>query len=97
MVVAGLRFELHIPLANSLKEKRSVVRPLVEGLRRMGSFSVSEVDHHDSWQRAAIGVAIVTPDPGSMDLLIERVRRRFNDTLEVEVLQTTVEFVEMEP
>jgi hypothetical protein len=32
-----------------------------------------------------------------MDLLIERVRRRFNETLEVEVLQTTVEFVEMEP
>lgn len=96
MVVAGLRFELHIPMANSLKEKRSVVRPLVESLRRLGSFSVSEVDHHDSWQRCAIGVAIVAPDPGSMDHLLNRVRQRFNEDVDIEVLQTMIEFVEME-
>ena len=96
MVVAGVRFEIRIPMANSLKEKRAVVRPLVEALRRMASLSVSEVDHHDTWQRAAIGVAIVTPDPRSMEHLVERVRRRVDEELEIEVLHTSLEFVEMD-
>lgn len=97
MVVAGLRFEVRIPLSNSLKEKRAVMRPLIESLRRTASVSVSEVDHHDSWQRAAIGVAIVAPDPGSMDRLVERVRARIEAEVRIEVLQTALEFVEMEP
>jgi uncharacterized protein YlxP (DUF503 family) len=96
MIVAGVRFEIRIPMANSLKAKRAVVRPLVEALRRMASLSVSEVDHHDTWQRSAIGVAIVTPDPRSMEQLVERVRRRVDEELEIELLHTSVQFVEME-
>lgn len=97
MVVAGLRFEIRVPLANSLKEKRAVIRPLVESLRRAASVSVSEVDHHDTWQRSAIGVAIVTPDPRSMERIVDTVRQRFDADANIEVLNTSIEYVEMEP
>jgi uncharacterized protein len=96
MIVAALRFDLHVPDAESLKAKRAVIRPLIEGLRRLASVSVSEVDHQNSWQRCAVGMALVTPDPGSMDELIERVRRYVDENMELHVLDCSVTFMEFE-
>ena len=56
---AAICFDLHIPQSRSLKAKRAVVRPIVDGLRHRFKVSVAEVDHHDLWQRAAIGVAVI--------------------------------------
>lgn len=96
MIVAALRIELHVPDSESLKSKRAVIRPLIEGVRRLASVSVSEVDHHDTWQRCALGVALVTPDPASMDMLIERVRRYVDENMEVHVLDCSVTFIELD-
>lgn len=96
MIVAALLIELHVPDSESLKSKRAVIRPLIEGVRRLASVSVSEVDHHDTWQRCALGVALVTPDPASMDMLIERVRRYVDENMEVDVLDCSVTFMELD-
>jgi uncharacterized protein YlxP (DUF503 family) len=57
--VAVARVELHIPHSRSLKEKRAVVKPIVEGLRHRFALSAAEVDYQDKWQRSAIGFAVV--------------------------------------
>lgn len=90
MRAAALRVELHLPLSRSLKEKRAVLRPVVEGLRRLGSYSVAEVDHHDLWQRATIGVAVVAPDGAGLAMQVAKLRRYFDRQLEVEVLEVVV-------
>jgi uncharacterized protein YlxP (DUF503 family) len=87
MCASALRVELHIPAVQSLKEKRAVLRPLVEGMRKRWSVSVAEVDHHDLWQRAAIGVAIVASDPRHLSDLTDEVRRYFDAQPEVEVME----------
>ena len=94
MHVAALRIEFHIPEAASRKDKRRVVRPLVEGLRRMASLSVAEVDHHDAWQRSAVGVAIVAPDARALEELVRRVRDYVDD--QVEIMPTDVRLTHME-
>ncbi|MGH8913134.1 MAG: DUF503 domain-containing protein [Acidimicrobiia bacterium] len=94
MRVAALRVELHIPDPQSLKEKRAVLRPIIEGLRRLGSYSVAEVDHHDSWQRAAVGIAIVAPDGEGLARQISRVRGYLEGQLEVEVLDVLMSELE---
>ncbi|TDI39054.1 MAG: DUF503 domain-containing protein [Acidobacteria bacterium] len=85
MRVAALRVEIHLPAPQSLKEKRAVLRPVIEGMRRLGSFSVAEVDHHDDWQRATIGVAVVAPDGRGLDMQISKLRRYLDSRLEIEV------------
>jgi uncharacterized protein len=60
MHVGVVLVELHIPQSRSLKEKRAVVKPIVEGLRQRFSLSVAEVDFQDKWQRASIGFAVVS-------------------------------------
>lgn len=75
MHVAVVRFELHIPHSRSLKEKRAVVRPIVEGLRHRFSLSVAEVDHQDTWQRTAIAVAVVSESHAHAAAVVESVER----------------------
>ena len=85
MRVAALRVEIRLPTPQSLKEKRAVLRPVIEGMRRLGSFSVAEVDHHDDWQRATVGVAVVAPDGRGLDMQICKLRRYLDSRLEIEV------------
>ncbi|MCI0425599.1 MAG: DUF503 domain-containing protein [Actinobacteria bacterium] len=86
MRAAALRVELRLPTARSLKEKRGVLRPVVEGVRRLGSYSVAEIDHQDVWQRAAIGVAVVARDGAALEMALASLRRYLDSCLEVEVL-----------
>lgn len=88
MYVAALRIDLHLPGVGSLKEKRSVVRPLVESSRRRFGVSVSEVADHDLWRRASLGFAVVAPDPGFADDLLQRIETHVWSHPEVEVLSS---------
>ena len=57
MVIALLTLECHLPMAQSLKDKRMVVRSVKDRLRKF-NVAVAEVAHQDLWQRA--GIAVVT-------------------------------------
>jgi len=70
MVVGLLHMELHLPGSHSLKEKRSVVNHVKERLRTRFNASVAEVDHQELWQRAALGVAVVSGDAGGLDQVL---------------------------
>lgn len=94
MMAAVLRIELRIPQAQSLKAKRSALRPVVDGLRRLASLSVAEVDHHDVWQRSSVGVAVVAPDGGHLQRLLDDVERYLDRFDEIEVLALAVSYLE---
>lgn len=94
MRAAALKVELHLPTPQSLKAKRAVLRPVLEGIKRLGSYSVAEVDHHDLWQRASIGVAIAAPDGRSLGMQISKLRRYLDGQLEVEVLDVSINEIE---
>jgi uncharacterized protein YlxP (DUF503 family) len=70
MVVGTLRMELHIPASHSLKAKRSVVNHVKERLRSRFNVSVAEIDHQDLWQRAALGVAVVSGEGAGLDRVL---------------------------
>jgi uncharacterized protein YlxP (DUF503 family) len=59
-MLIGIRtWELHLEGCHSLKDKRSVLKPLTAALRRTLNVSVAETDHQDLWQRAEIACAAV--------------------------------------
>ena len=94
MWACAIRIELRVPDSRSLKTKRSVVRPHIERLRRLASLSVAEIDHHDAWQRATIGVAIVAPDAAHLETLINRVHNYLGDQVDIEMLEIAVSYPE---
>lgn len=60
MVVAVAVFEIHIPQAQSLKDKRMVVKSLRHRIRNRFEVSAAEVGLQDLHQRARLAVAIVS-------------------------------------
>ena len=94
MYVGAMEVDLHIPDCRSLKAKRAVVKPLVEGLRRRFSVSVSEVAFQDKWQRARIGVAVVSSSPTHAADVLDEAERFVWSFPEVQVLDTTRHWLE---
>ena len=62
MVVGVLRLTLYIHGAASLKDKRQVLRKVLDRLRARFNVSAAEVGDNDNWQRAVVGVAAVAND-----------------------------------
>lgn len=62
MYVGCLELDLLLGDVRSLKQKRSLVRPVVAELRRRYDVSAAEAGHHDLHRRALVGVAVVAPD-----------------------------------
>jgi uncharacterized protein len=59
MVIALLSVELHIPHAQSLKDKRMVLRRIKDRLHKF-NVAVAEVEHQDLWQRAGLGIVAIS-------------------------------------
>jgi len=52
--------DCHIPYAQSLKQKRAVVKSLIDRLRARLNASVTEAGYLDEWQRCVIAVSLVS-------------------------------------
>ena len=74
MVVVVCVFELHLPEARSLKQKRKVVKGLVERLHARYRVSIAETGFHDLHQRAEIGVAAVVKSESEGARLLDTLR-----------------------
>ena len=76
MPIAFLTLELHIEAAQSLKDKRQVVRSLKDRLRAAFNVSVAELDSSGLWNRATIGVVSVSNSRDYLDGLMKKVERQ---------------------
>jgi len=86
MWVGSLELDLLLGDVHSLKEKRSLVRPLVAELRRRFEVSVAEVDHLDLHRRAGVGVAAVAGNQAHVVEVLDAVERTVAYRPEVELL-----------
>jgi uncharacterized protein YlxP (DUF503 family) len=60
---------------HSLKEKRAVLRPILEGARRRYAVAAAEVDHQDKWQRATVAMATVSGSAGQAGRVLDAAER----------------------
>jgi uncharacterized protein YlxP (DUF503 family) len=79
-----------------LKAKRAAIRPIVDGLRHRFHVSVAEVDHQDAWQRAAIGVALVSGSAGHLQEQLDSVERFVAYASDIELLDVETNWLESE-
>jgi uncharacterized protein YlxP (DUF503 family) len=86
LFTGSLGLDLLLGDVHSLKEKRSVVRPIVAELRRKFEVSAAEAGHLDLHRRALVGVAVVAADPTHCRTVLEACERLVADRPEVEVL-----------
>ncbi|MEW2545716.1 DUF503 domain-containing protein [Streptomyces sp. NPDC047002] len=86
MYVGTLSFDLLLGDVRSLKEKRSVVRPIVAELHRTYAVSVAETGLQNLHRRAEIGLAAVSGDLTRLTDVLDRCERLVAARPEVELL-----------
>jgi uncharacterized protein len=76
MPIAFLTLELSIEAAQSLKDKRQVLRSLKDRLRSSFNVSVAELNSSNVWNRATVGVAAISDSRDYLDGLMKNVERQ---------------------
>ena len=72
-IIGFIEIHLRIPEAHSLKEKRKVVKRVVERLKNKFNVSVSEIGDQDRWQSSIIGVVTIGSSKKIVDATLEKV------------------------
>jgi uncharacterized protein len=96
MIVVVALFELHIEFAQSLKEKRMVVRSLRDKLRRRFNISANEVAFQDLHQRARLALSLVADRNDSADSLLDTIQGFVESHADARVTGWTVEKLEFD-
>jgi uncharacterized protein len=74
-MVGVLTIHLHLPGCASLKEKRGVIKPLINRLHREFNVSAAEMDLQDTWQETVVGCAMVGNDSTHLERSLQAVAR----------------------
>jgi uncharacterized protein YlxP (DUF503 family) len=88
--------EIEIPHAQSLKDRRQVVRSLKDRLRHAFNLAIAELDSGEVWNRATVGVAVIS---GSRNYLtgqlqeIDQAANRITQALGAQIIDSYAEFL----
>ena len=95
VITAIARVELGLDGCRSLKDKRQIVRSIIERARVRYQVAVAEVEDQDLWQRATIGIAYVSGSgPHAHEVIQKVVDFVTTANPEAEVLDSIIELVE---
>jgi len=95
-VIAFLTLELRIEHAQSLKDKRQVVRSLKDRLRAHFNVATAELNPSSLWNQATVGVVSISDSRDYLDGLMKYVERqalRIANNAGAEVMDSCVEFL----
>jgi uncharacterized protein YlxP (DUF503 family) len=93
MPVGLLTLELHIADAQSLKDKRQVLRRLKDKLRQKFNVAVAEMEHHDVWQRSVIGVVTLANDEKYVREVLQKALDEADELLGSMLVNQAIEIV----
>jgi len=75
LLIGTCRITLHIPHSQSLKQKRGTVKSVLARLHNEFNVSAAEIDTHDAWQVATLGIAYVSTSAAHADEVIAKAVR----------------------
>ncbi len=94
MHIGICRIRFRIPENASLKGKRRVIKPIISRVANKFNVSVAEVDDHDLWQVATIGISCVSNDSRHANEILSKVVDFIDDgRFEIEMLDYKIEII----
>ena len=93
MVIALLTLKLHLPESENLKQKRSVLKSLMDRLKNRFNVSVAEVEDRDLWQSTVIVFAHVNTDKKHADSTLSSILNLVESENDLQVVDVQTEFL----
>jgi len=92
MIIGLCTLEFHLPACRNLKEKRKFLSSFRGRVSQRFNVAVSEIDHHDLWQRSSIGVVTIGVERAPLDRVLQKVLREAERQPEAQLIAVDVEF-----
>lgn len=94
MIVGTCILELDLPGVRSLKEKRGIVKSLIAQIHKKFNAAVAEVDLHDVWQSATLGVSVVSTNTVHAESILENIAHWIErNRPDVDLLEQSIETI----
>ncbi len=93
MIVCSCEIEILIYESNSLKEKRQVVKSIIERIKSKFNASVAEVGYNELWNRSLLGLALVSNNKRLCDASISKIISFIDNDERVEILNCRKEII----
>lgn len=93
MIIGSCQVDLMIYEASNLKQKRQVIKSLIERLRSRFNISVAEVADNDIWQRSTLGFCCVSNSSRHAQSVIGNVMLFIENDNRVEVINSMTEIL----
>tara|TARA_Y100000814_G_scaffold66373_1_gene41155 strand:- start:98 stop:379 length:282 start_codon:yes stop_codon:yes gene_type:complete len=90
LFIGLLTIDFLVPECSSLKQKRGIVKSLIDKMRNNFNASVSEIAN-DKWQRGQIGVSIVSNDSRFLDSQLRKIMNFVETVGTVEIIESNIE------
>ncbi len=85
--------ELHFPQAQSLKDKRKILKGLILRIRKKYNVSFSEIGYHDKWQRSILAVVCVANSTVPVYKQLNKITDEIAGESEIVLLSHTLETI----
>lgn len=86
MIVGVLQTEFYLPGCSSLKEKRMIVKSVKDKISNKFNVSVAEVDYLDKWQRALIGIAVVSNKKSHSEEVLQKIFQSLDNDFRFDIV-----------
>lgn len=86
MKIGILEITLLLCEVNSLKEKRIILKSLIQKLKNRYNVSISEISYNDIWKNAKIGIATVSNSQSHLDSMLDHILDFIEEDSRVEMI-----------
>ncbi|MCL0052818.1 DUF503 domain-containing protein [Peptococcaceae bacterium] len=93
MVVGTLTVELFIFGSRTLKDKRRILKSILDKVKSRFNVSIAEVDSHDMWQRSVLGIACVSNQVAHVQSVLSSVEKFISHQRDAEIISLHTEII----
>ena len=93
MLVGICHLELYLTEGGSLKEKRQVIKSIIDKLRNRFNISIAEIGCQDNIRKAEIGFSVVSNESAHLDSLMEKAINFIDNNGRVEIVNIDREII----
>ncbi len=93
MLIGVCQIVLLIPGSDSLKGKRIILSSLKKRIRNKFNVSVAEIDDNDKWQKATLGIAMVSNERRFLDQAMSQILNLIEGQDQIEIIERQIEIL----
>lgn len=93
MIVGTCILEVYIGDSQSLKDKRRVIKSAIDQIKNNFNVSIAEIGSLDQWQRATLGIAVVSKDSVLANQILTRIISYLEYKGTMEILDYSIELL----